>query len=80
MVGLEDFSLNYDKTYKKSDVVQYSHPILLSKRMLIDMNFFDDRYFPGWSLDHDIPRTAYEFGCRNFIMLGNSRMYQRNAF
>ena len=29
----------------------------------------------GWSLDHHMPKAFFEKGARNFVMLGNSRVY-----
>lgn len=59
----------------KINTIQYSHPILVPKFMLEEINYLDERYWPGWGVDHDLPKSLYEKGCRNFIMLGNSRVY-----
>jgi GT2 family glycosyltransferase len=59
----------------KPDTVQYSHPILVPKFMLEEVGYLDERYWPGWGVDHDLPKSLYEKGCRNFVMLGNSRVY-----
>lgn len=59
----------------KQNTIQYSHPILVPKFMLEEVNYLDEQYFPGWSVDHDLPKSLYEKGCRNFIMLGNSRVF-----
>lgn len=60
---------------KKQNTIQYSHPILIPKFMLEEVNYLDEAYFPGWNVDNDLPRSLYERGCRNFIMLGNSRVF-----
>jgi glycosyltransferase involved in cell wall biosynthesis len=60
---------------KKANTTQYSHPILMPKFMLEEVNYLDLEYFPGWSVDHDMPMSFYQKGCRNFIMLGNSRVF-----
>jgi GT2 family glycosyltransferase len=60
---------------KKINTTQYSHPILIPKFMLEEVNYFDETYFPGWAVDHDLPMSLYQKGCRNFIMLGNSRVF-----
>ena len=59
----------------RENTIQYSHPILIPKFMLEEVNYLDEQYFPGWSVDHDLPKSLYEKGCRNFIMLGNSRVF-----
>jgi glycosyltransferase involved in cell wall biosynthesis len=60
---------------KKSSTIQYSHPILMPKFMLEEVNYLDESYFPGWAVDHDMPMSFYQKDCRNFIMLGNSRVF-----
>ena len=64
-----------EKSLKKENTIQYSHPILFPTEMLKEMNYLDENYFPGWSLDHDMAASAYRIGCRDFIMLGSSRVY-----
>lgn len=54
---------------------QFSHPILIPKFMLDEIGGFDEKYFPGWSSDMDLPMALYKKGCRDFIRLGNSRVY-----
>lgn len=69
---------NYVKNrqkWKKENTTQYSHPILFTKDMLSEVNFLDEQYFPGWAVDHDIAASVYKAGCRNFVMLGDSRVY-----
>ncbi len=75
------YLLQYFQSNKKQiinhrkNTIQYSHPILLPKKMLEEMNYLDPDYYPGWSSDHDLAKRAYEVGCRNFIMLSNSRVF-----
>lgn len=71
---LSDFSMNADK-YKKKDVIQYSHPIMMPKKLWDEFGGVDTTYFPGYASDHDIAASAYKVGCRNFVMLGNCRVY-----
>lgn len=59
----------------RQNTTQYSHPILIPKFMLEEVNYLDETYFPGWAVDHDLPMSLYKKGCRDFIMLGNSRVY-----
>jgi len=69
---------NYIKNrerWKKEDTVQWSHPILVPTEMLREINYLDEKYFPGYNVDNDLPRALYENGCRNFIMRGDSRVY-----
>jgi hypothetical protein len=73
--SLLNFFLTNKNKIAKSDTIQYSHPILFTKKMIEEVGYLDEKYFPGWSLDHDMPMSFYEKGCRNFIMLGNSRVY-----
>jgi GT2 family glycosyltransferase len=63
------------EAWKKPNTNQYSHPILLPTKMLREMNYLDEEYFPGWAVDHDLAASAYKAGCRNFVMLGDSRVY-----
>ena len=72
---IKDFLDNRSVKYKKESTIQYSHPILIPKFMLEEIAYLDEKYFPGWSVDHDLPKSLYEKGCRNFVMLGNSRVY-----
>lgn len=60
---------------KKINTTQYSHPILIPKFMLEEVNYLDESYFPGWAVDHDLPMSLYKKGCRDFVMLGNSRVF-----
>jgi len=72
---LDDFLANKNTKYKKENTTQYSHPIVLPAKMFNDMGLFDESYFPGWSVDHDLAVEAYKIGCRNFIMLTSARVY-----
>ena len=54
---------------------QYSHPILFPSKMLQDVEYFDQQYWPGWASDHDIAMKCSRVGCKNFVMLGNSHVY-----
>ena len=60
---------------KRADTKQWSHPILVPKFMLEEINYLDETYFPGWNVDNDMPKELFEKGCRNFCLLGNSRVY-----
>jgi len=60
---------------KKANTKQWSHPILIPKFMLEEINYLDESYFPGWNVDNDLPKALYEKGCKNFCLLGNSRVY-----
>lgn len=62
-------------TWRKGDTIQYSHPILMSKTLMEEIGYFDERYFPGWAVDHDIAACAYKAGCRNFILLDRCSVY-----
>lgn len=59
----------------RQHTTQYSHPILIPKFMLEEVGYLDESYFPGWAVDHDLPMSLYQKGCRDFIMLGNSRVF-----
>jgi hypothetical protein len=59
----------------RKDTKQWSHPILIPKFMLEEIGYLDETYYPGWNVDNDMPKALYEKGCRNFCMLGNSRVY-----
>lgn len=73
---LADFKNNPQSYMKRPDTIQYSHPILLPRAMLTQIGYLDETYFPGWSVDHDLAATAYfSAGCREFRMLGKSRVY-----
>lgn len=71
---LKDFSENATR-FAKADVIQYSHPVMMPKKLWQEFGGVDTTYFPGYASDHDIPACAYKVGCRNFIMLGNCRVY-----
>lgn len=70
----QDFLTNRDKFYK-SNTIQYSHPITMPKHLWEEFGGVDTGYKYGIATDHDIPASAYKAGCRNFIMLGDSRLY-----
>jgi len=72
---LKDYLENKESKYTQQHTTQYSHPILLPRKMLEEMNYLDTKYFPGWAVDHDLAASAYSKGCRNFIMLTSSRVY-----
>lgn len=72
---LGTFIREKDKSFKKQDTIQYSHPILFTKDMIEEVGYLDEAYFPGWSLDHDMPMSFLNEGCRNFVMKGSSRVY-----
>lgn len=59
----------------RPDTVQYAHPIVIPRKMLVEMNYLDTSYFPGWTVDYDMIMCAYKSGCRHFVMLGKSRAY-----
>ena len=61
--------------YRKDNMVQYSHPITMPKDLWDEFGGVDVNYPYGIATDHDIPASAYEVGCRDFIMLGRSRVY-----
>jgi len=63
------------KSWSGINTIQYSHPILVPTSLMHEMNYLDEQYFPGWAVDHDLAASAYKVGCRNFVMLGNSRVY-----
>lgn len=71
---LEDFLLNPPR-YRKENMIQYSHPITMPRELWNEFGGVDMNYPYGIASDHDIPACAYEVGCRNFIMLGRSRVY-----
>lgn len=64
-----------ERGFKKENTTQYSHPILAPTEMWEEMNYLDDKYYPGWAVDHDLAAQAYKVGCRDFLMLGTSRVY-----
>lgn len=72
---LRDYQIHRSAYFDKPNTIQYSHPILLPKSMLEEFGFMDERYFPGWASDHDLAASAYHVGCRDFVMLGWSRVY-----
>jgi GT2 family glycosyltransferase len=72
---LADYLANRNTKYNTNNTIQYSHPILIPKFMLEEINYLDEHYFPGWNVDNDIPRCLYEKGCMTFIMLTKSRFY-----
>ena len=59
----------------KPDTIQYSHPITMPKTLWDEMGGVDTDYPFGLATDHDIAARAYNVGCRNFKMLGKSRVY-----
>ena len=61
--------------YAKMDTIQYSHPITMPKTLWDEMGGVDTGYQYGVGTDHDISASAYKAGCRNFIMLGKSKVY-----
>jgi len=61
--------------YAKMDTTQYSHPITMPRTLWNEMGGVDTGYQYGMGTDHDIAASAYKAGCRNFIMLGKSRVY-----
>ena len=71
---LNDYISNRSTKYTQENTCQYSHPILIPRKML-EPDLLDVKYFPGFGIDHDIPAQAYQRGCRNFIMLTSSRAY-----
>ncbi len=60
---------------RKPDTTQYSHPISMPKKLWDEMGGVDTDYPFGLATDHDIAARAYNAGCRNFKMLGRSRVY-----
>jgi glycosyltransferase involved in cell wall biosynthesis len=73
--GLLQAFLTEKSFWIKPDTIQYSHPISMPKTLWDEMGGVDTDYPLGFSTDHDIPARAYAVGCRNFVMLGNSRLY-----
>ena len=71
---LSDYFTNSQR-YAKINTTQYSHPITMSKTLWDAMGGVDTSYQYGIATDHDIAASAYKEGCRNFIMLGKSRVY-----
>lgn len=71
---IHQYSLNH-RLWQKKDTIQYSHPIFIPKSLWLEMEGVDEGYEYGVGVDHDIPAAAYRVGCRNFIMLGSSRVY-----
>jgi len=71
---LQDYFTN-SINYAKMNATQYSHPIVMPKDLWNEMGGVDVSYKYGIGTDHDIPASAYKAGCRNFIMLGRSRVY-----
>ena len=61
--------------YVKMNTTQYSHPITIPKALWDEFGGVDTGYQYGIGTDHDIPASAYKVGCRNFIMLGKSKVY-----
>lgn len=59
----------------KQNTTQYSHPITMPKSLWDQMGGVDTDYPFGIASDHDIAARAYNAGCRNFKMLGRSRVY-----
>lgn len=72
---LRDFLERSSTYYAKPDTTQYSHPITMPKALWDEFGGVDTRYQYGIATDHDIPASAYKAGCRDFIMLGKSRVY-----
>lgn len=71
---LRDFVTN-PMRYVKMNTTQYSHPITMPRELWKEFGGVDMSYPYGVASDHDIPASAYRVGCRNFIMLGGSRVY-----
>jgi hypothetical protein len=71
---MSDYFTNPSK-YFKMDTTQYSHPITMPKTLWDEMGGVDTGYQYGVGTDHDIPASAYKAGCRDFIMLGKSKVY-----
>lgn len=70
------FNGNRQQLLSRKDTVQYSHPILMPTALMQQIGYMDESYFPGWSSDHDLAAAAYfNANCRNFVMLGRSRVY-----
>lgn len=63
------------ESWKTVNTTQYSHPILMPRKLMEEICYLDVAYFPGWSVDHDLAAEAYKAGCRNFVMLTSSRVY-----
>lgn len=72
---LGTFMREKNKSLKKVNTVQYSHPILMPTDMMKEMNYLDESYFPGWAVDHDLAVSARQLGCNDFVMLGESRVF-----
>jgi GT2 family glycosyltransferase len=71
---MRDYLQNIVKT-PKINTIQYSHPVSMPKKLWKEFGGVDTDYFPGYASDHDIAARAYNVGCRNFCMLGKSRVY-----
>lgn len=70
----QDYFNNY-AAWDKPNTTQYSHPIGMPKALWDEFGGVDMSYQFGVGTDHDISACAYESGCRDFIMLGKSRVY-----
>lgn len=69
------FFLANQQNIAKQNTIQWSHPILIPKFMMEEVDCWDEDYFPGWTSDYQMPVDLYKKGCRNFIMLGDARNY-----
>jgi len=67
--------LSNSKQWEKPNTIQYSHPITMPRSLWDEFGGVDMSYQFGVGTDHDIPACAYKAGCRDFIMLGKSRVY-----
>jgi glycosyltransferase involved in cell wall biosynthesis len=73
---LQDFlTSGNDSKFSKGNTTQYSHPITMPKKLWDEFGGVDTSYKYGIATDHDIAASAYAAGCRDFIMLGKSRVY-----
>jgi glycosyltransferase involved in cell wall biosynthesis len=63
------------KEWARKNTTQYSHPITMPKALWDEFGGVDMEYEYGVGTDHDIAASAYSVGCRDFIMLGSSRVY-----
>ncbi len=65
----------YRTLMRPYNIVSTWTPVLLSRRDWEAIGGFDEHYFPGFGSDPDLAMKMYQYGCRNFIGVGNSLVY-----
>jgi len=73
--NLLNFYYNNKSRLNTGDKTQYSHPILVPMKYMKVIGYLDDNYFPGWSVDHDLPAALYIMGFRHFKKVCSCRVY-----